>query len=173
MKKDKYIVIILVVLSVMVVQWGCTNEKEKAAERLMSLLPTEKGVPGWAMVDSAEVYDKEGLWEYIDGGAELYLKYGFKHVITSEYADTFDTHILLEIFEMNNASAAAGIYADKADDSTSIAGLGDRSSIQDYYLNFIRGPYLVTLTGYEENYRNLDGLIKIAANVDDLIKKSL
>lgn len=173
MKRNKYIMIILVVLSVMIVQWGCSSGKNKAAERLMSLLPTEKEVPGWARVDSAEVYDKEGLWEYIDGGAEQYLKHGFKQVVSCEYADTFDTHILLEIFEMNNAGAAEAIYTDRTDDSGSIKGLGDKSSIQDYYLNFTRGPYLVTLTGYEENYRNLDGLIKIAANVDDLIKKSL
>ncbi|PKK81941.1 MAG: hypothetical protein CVT49_16285 [candidate division Zixibacteria bacterium HGW-Zixibacteria-1] len=172
MNKIKYFILISIVLSAMMGTWGCSKDKDKSVGALVKFLPTEKDVPGWAAADSAETYDKEGLWEYIDGGAELYLKHGFKQVIACEYADTFDTHILIEIFEMNSPSAAAAIYDEKANDSGSITGLGDKSSMQDYYLNFTRGRYLVTLTGFEESYRNFDGLVKIAAAVDDLIQKS-
>jgi len=170
--KNKFIgrLAILTVMALILVT-GCSSDKKVTENHLYKFLPTGNMIPGWSMADSAEVYTGEDLFVYIDGGAEKYLEHGFKQVITCEYTDAAETGLILEIFEMNDPAAAAAMYNEKADDSGMVDGLGDKSSIQDYYLNFTRGRYLVTLTGFEQSYKNLDGLVKIAAAVDHLIQK--
>ena len=166
--KFPFIIIFALLMTAMI--FGCSVEKVKTVNPLMKFLPAENDIHGWAMIDTAEIYDRDGLWVYIDGGAEQYLKYGFEQVLTCEYADSLGTGIVLEIFEMTDSAAAAGIYGEKSNDSGKIVGLGFASSLQDYYLNFVNDRYLVTLTGFETGSQNLNGLIKIAAAVDDKIK---
>ena len=171
MHQKIYYILTVVVLSVIIMLCGCSGEKVKPVNPLMKFLPMEKDIPGWALVDSVMIFDSEGLWEYINGGAEQFLKYGFKQVLVGEYADSLETNILLEIFEMTDSAAAAGIYLDRANDSGAVVGLGYASSMQDYYLNFVNDRYLVTLTGFDSGIRYFNGIVKIATAVDDKIKK--
>nr|MBN2277763.1 hypothetical protein [candidate division Zixibacteria bacterium] len=170
-KKAYYIILAILSMTAALAVLNCTSDKEKAVNPLIKYLPGDDAVPGWSRVDTAEVYVGEDLYLYIDGGADLYLKYGFKQVVTCEYRDFLDTRIIVEIFEMTDFSAAAGIYGEKTDDTGTIPGLGDKSSLEGYYLNFTRGRFLVTMTGYEQCSRFPDGLIYIAVAIDETIGK--
>lgn len=61
-------------------------------------------------ISRTEQYDHNSLWGYINGGADLYLEYGFKKVTAQEVLiDSF--HFKVDISEMNSPEAAFGIYS--------------------------------------------------------------
>jgi len=55
-------------------------------------------------------YDGGSLWGYMDGGADLYLEYGFQK-LTSQAVKCNDITFQVDIFEMNNPLSAFGIYS--------------------------------------------------------------
>ena len=167
LKKNR-IIITLSLLAVIVLCF-CAEEKPEPVNTLIKFLPSGDEIPGWAMIDTVEIFKGEDLYLYINGGAEQYLHYGFKQVLACDYADSFETQITVEIFEMTDTAGATGIYLDRAGEAGELVGLGRMSSLQDYYLNFVNDRYLVTLTGFEHSSRNLSGMIKIATAVDDRI----
>ena len=64
---------------------------------LYSLLPE---VPeGWVMQREDKIFDPESLYDYINGGAELYLSYGMNEVVSRIIAQG-ENEIRIEIFEI-------------------------------------------------------------------------
>jgi hypothetical protein len=131
---------------------------------LESLLPRPDDVPGWAAVDKPRVLDGDELFEYMDGGAEIYREYGFRRLVVQEYRNGTGESIVLEVFEMKESGGAFGIYTFKSSSSGQEAGLGQDARLADYYLNFWKGPYLVTLTG-DPSMETSPGLVALAGAV--------
>lgn len=61
-------------------------------------------------VTETKIYDGGSLWGYMDGGADLYLEYGFQK-LTSQAVTCNDVAFQVDIFEMNNPLSAFGIYS--------------------------------------------------------------
>lgn len=80
-------------------------------QELKQLLPSSDDLPGWKMNQQPLVYNGDDLFELIDGGADIYLEYGFTRVVSSQYADPSQNVILVEIYEMNDTAAAYGIFS--------------------------------------------------------------
>jgi len=129
-------------------------------------LPREDELPGWKKDGSPLVYSGEDLFLYINGGAEIYHEYGFRHVIVQDYITDNSKSISLEIFEMASSDSAYGMYTFKSGRGRDIFGLGDGAQLADYYLNFWKGNFLVTITGFDEDGETIKGLLKIAQTVD-------
>jgi hypothetical protein len=75
------------------------------------------GIDGWARSGPPERYNKEGLYGYIDGGAEIVLQYGFRELSVSRYGPTGGAsagkEIVLEIYRMDSGTSAFGLYSTK------------------------------------------------------------
>ncbi|NOZ60439.1 MAG: hypothetical protein GXO74_02050, partial [Calditrichaeota bacterium] len=57
----------------------------------------------------AEVYDPENLFEYIDGGADIFLSFGFQQLQVRDFA--FDSlQFTVELYNMGTPLNAFGIY---------------------------------------------------------------
>ena len=115
-------------------------------------------------------YKGEDLYSYINGGAEIYHEYGFKQVIVQDYTKKNGKSIALEIFKMESTEGAYGIYTFKTSTEGEELALGDKAQLADYYLNFWKGNFVVTLTGFDEDEETAKGLEKIARVVDTKIK---
>jgi hypothetical protein len=109
----------------------------------------------------------------MDGGAEIYISHGFRQLISQEYVNQNNKTINLEIFEMENASGAHGMYSFKIGKNGKKIALGGDALLEDYYLNFWKGKYLVTLTGFDSDRETIEGLIRIAEAVDGRIDSNL
>lgn len=61
-------------------------------------------------IKSTRVYDGTGLWGYINGGADIYIEYGFDRVYVQEVL--IDDHMLkIDAFDMTDGVAAFGIFS--------------------------------------------------------------
>ncbi|MCX6152495.1 MAG: hypothetical protein NTX22_18360 [Ignavibacteriales bacterium] len=70
---------------------------------------TDGEIPG-AKIIKSEFYDGSSLYGYIDGGADVYLEYGFQKLLVQEI-DLEGTHFIINIYEMKNPEAAFGIFS--------------------------------------------------------------
>jgi len=137
---------------------------------LLKYLPGEAEVGEWKRNGLPQEYKGEDLYLYINGGAEIYHEYGFRQVIIQDYMKKNGKSISLEIFEMANSESAYGIYTFKTHAQDKELALGDKAQLADYYMNFWKGNFLVTLTGFDEDEETVEGLKEIAQAVDEKIK---
>ena len=93
---------------------GCGSGEEPAAggSRLGSLLPTASSMDGWQIADGPTEYNSEGLFEYLNGGAPLYLDFGFERMIHVRYqlGDDSLASVTLDVYDMGSGPGAFGLY---------------------------------------------------------------
>lgn len=140
--------------------------------QISNYLPTKGESGTWQATGSPEQAIGEDLFILINGGAEIYHEYGFKQVIMQSYENDNGKSINLEIYEMENSASAFGIYSFKTSTRGKEMPFGDKALFEDYYLNFWKGNFLVTITGFDSDPETIDGLMTIARAVDTKIKES-
>ncbi|MDD8016571.1 MAG: hypothetical protein PHX45_12890 [Acidobacteriota bacterium] len=134
-------------------------------------LPGKADLSGWSPAGEPEVYRGEDLFRYMNGGAEVYSEYGFREVAVQEYENPSGKRIALEIFEMSSPESAFGMYSFKTTGEGRAVDLGCDSEIEDYYLNFWKGRFLVTLAGFDDEEATRGGLAVIGGAVHSKIRE--
>ncbi len=159
----------VVIAALMLANCGGSGTHDDA---ITNLPPTAGEVEGWTPVGAAQVFDGEGLFDLINGGAEIYHEFGFRRALSEDYAGAEQRLIALEIFEMEDADAAYGVYSFKSSGNGRPLELGDDAMLEDYYLNLRKGRFVVTLTGMSAGEGADWGLLEIARAVADKIQES-
>jgi hypothetical protein len=138
---------------------------------LSAYLPAGEAA-GWARDGAPEEYEGEALYAYINGGAEIYHEYGFRRVVLQDYESPAGGAVSLEIFEMGTPEAAYGMFSFKRSGKGRTVPIGNGSELESYYLNFWKGRYLITLTGFDEEAATVEGLLAIGKAADARIRDS-
>jgi hypothetical protein len=109
-------------------------------------LPAQVG--DWKKPAKPELYDRKTLYDYIDGGAELYLAFDFAGAVTFEYSAGKDDEIKVDIFDMGGARGAFGAFAHGRE--AIAAEVGQGSEYGGGLLTFWKGRWFVSVLGYPE-----------------------
>lgn len=139
---------------------GSLSFQSNPKENLRGIFPHQVG--DWQKKGELQHYEGDDLYLYINGGAEVYHEYGFKQVGVQEYTNREGNAISVEVFEMEDSQSAFGIYTFKTSSQGKELDLGNRCLLEDYYLNFWKGCFLGTLTGFDEKNATVEGLEKLA-----------
>ncbi|MCX6572068.1 MAG: hypothetical protein NT006_11745 [Candidatus Aminicenantes bacterium] len=109
-----------------------------------------KQVLDWKASGQDAVYDRKTLYDYMDGGAEVYLAFDFREVFVRKYADASENELNLDIYDMGSPAEAFGMFSCDRQDPE--AGIGQGSEYGPGLLRFWRGRYFVSITvsGNEE-----------------------
>jgi hypothetical protein len=142
---------------------------QTTASSILNLLPAAAGLEGWAPKGEPQLFSGEALFEYIDGGAEIYHEYGFREVAVQDYRSPGGRTVSLEVFEMASPAAAFGMFTFKRSGEGPLASFGTEGELESYYLNFWRDRYLVTITGFDEDPGTVAGLSVVGRAVSDRI----
>jgi len=140
------------------------------AQNLFSVLPNS--IEGWSAQDSSALYPGEELYRLIDGGADIFLEYGFIKVLTQRYIYSQDKLISAEIYEMKDSSAAFGIFSLFTFETGKPVKFNSNAFAGDEFLLFQKGKYYVSLSGNESSERVKDGLFKIGEQIEKNIKQA-
>lgn len=81
--------------------------------------------PGWQKSGNIQKFRAKNLYGHINGGAELFLEFGFKELQVQRYTKS-DFELNLEIYQMQNSAAALGIYLMKCGRETPLPGISVR-----------------------------------------------
>jgi hypothetical protein len=131
-----------------------------AKQELLSFLPDQL-VAGVSPAGPAEHFPGQGLFDYMDGGAELYLAYGFTDVAVRPYAQG-DRKANLEIYKMGGPLDGFGILAtqSKGERVEVEAGVGANQSLG--MVNFFKGAHYVRIVAVSPPDKTKELLLTLA-----------
>ncbi len=121
---------------------------------------------GWKISEPARTADGRQLFTVINGGAELYVQLGFKQAVFVSYLSSAGIDLNIEIYEMNTPQAALDVYGRKIGGQGKAVKIGEGGLLEDYYLNFVKGSYQVTISGYDSDRQTVAGILMIAKEID-------
>ena len=88
---------------------------------------------GWIAIDQEYRYDRETLWQYINGAAELFLSYRFRELVVADF-EQGDGAITVYVYDMSRPLDAFGIFeAEKPTQATVVEDVGSAALLQAPY----------------------------------------
>ena len=157
----------LVVVASIVIAAACSgggaarpddNALSPAAEDKPAIMRSVDGIPGWTRTGDVETYTKDGLYGYIDGGAEIVLQYGFRELAVFKFEPAAATapalptekELVLEIYRMESGEAAFGIYSTKLEgEEESWPGIKSDHWVSPGQGGLVKGEYMVNILAPE------------------------
>ena len=121
---------------------------------------------GWITLEPPRKAKGNQLFTVINGGAELYVSLGFARAVFVSYQSPAGKSINLEIYQMKTPMLARKVYSKKVGDGGRAADFGEAALFEDYYLNFYKGAYQVTISGYGTDKQTAAGIYAIAGSID-------
>ena len=114
-------------------------------------LPDLGGLAGWKQAGSLATYNRDNLYEYIDGDAETYFGFGFSALAVGKFSDGAGKRsITLNLYEMTGPLSAFGIYANGRSAEVKFADVGAQGYIGENALDFWKGRFYVRVIGEGE-----------------------
>jgi len=125
---------------------GATTAAPVGAEEevVKRFLPDAGQVEGWTPEGLPGRFRGESLYEHINGGADIYLEYGFVTLLTWQYQKG-DKEVLLELYCMDDPAAAFGIYSYNRHPTLSSVDVGSGGTIHANGLYFWQDRYYVNV----------------------------
>lgn len=131
------------------------------------LLPD--AIKGWKVVAKDKIYDRDNLYNYIDGGAELYLSYGFKNVINRTYAKPGQPDVVVDLFDMGTSQNAYGVFSHARETVDGTFGQG--SQYAEGLLLFWKDLYYISIFFSPETVESKRAVFDIARKIEMAITK--
>jgi hypothetical protein len=133
---------------------GCRKSVSKkgrsdTAMEPVSLSPlTPADVSGWQAVDGGRHFSGQEVFEALNGGAEIYLDFGFRRLLVREYRKARRPRLTLHLFEMRSAPDAFGMFTHEREGAD--ASIGEDSDYAGGLLRFWKGRHFVTILAPSE-----------------------
>jgi len=107
-------------------------------------------VAAWQAGGGDEIYGRDTLYGYMNGGAEVYLAFDFREVFVRRYSRDGADDIVLDVYDMGSPADAFGVFSCDREDPE--AGIGQRSEYGFGLLRFWQNRFFVTImtTGEDE-----------------------
>jgi hypothetical protein len=86
------------------------------------LLPETIG--DWTRQNDPVTYDRETIFDYINGAGEVYRSYAFKDVVVDRYESTDGRGVTVEVFDMGDPHDAFGVFSYAREDEQEGIGSG-------------------------------------------------
>jgi hypothetical protein len=137
----------------------------KVTSDLALLLPDT--IHGWKVTQKDALYSKDTLYDYIDGGAELYLSYGFKRVINRTYVKPQQPDMVVDIFDMDTSQNAYGVFSHSMETVETTFGQGSQYS--EGLLLFWKGHYYISIMAHPETAESKKALFDLGKKIDRAI----
>jgi hypothetical protein len=163
MKKLKHF--IALVFS-MVILWSAKTWSESMTE-FAEFIP--ESLDGWSKTEADQFYNRENLYDYIDGGAELYLSYGFRSLINRTYTQPGQPDIILDIFDMGSSQNAFGVFSHSREKVVKEFGQGSQYTAGS--LLFWKDRYFISILASPDTPESSQAIKKLAGIIESHIKK--
>ena len=122
-----------------------TRTPDASQKQFASLL--REPLPGHAHAQALPLFYKpESLYQYIDGGADLYLLYGFNNLLHQDFKSGV-AELTVDIYEMDRTEDAFGIYAAERSPGYKFVLIGAEGYRDKGVLNFLQDHYYVKISG--------------------------
>lgn len=129
-----------------------------------------KHIKGWKAGAKDEIYNRETLYEYINGGAELYLTYCFQEVFARRFLHSDSSEIVLDIYDMGSSEDAYGIFSCEREDED--VGIGQDSEYGGGLLQFWKDRYFVSIIAIGDEKSVKPAILELGQTVASAINST-
>ena len=133
--------------------------------KVYNLLPSD--IKGWKKTDPPIIYTQDTLYDYINGGAELYIAYNFKEVLSVKYEKEKNSEIIIDFFDMGSSYDAYGIFSQGREKEDGLLGQG--SEYSSGLLSFWKGQYFISILAYPETEEKKGIVLALGKILEDSI----
>ena len=133
-------------------------------------LPDRADLPG-ATFSSSRSFMGTALYGYINGGADLYLEYGFKSAQMTEISYRGGSY-RITVYEMLDKEAAFGIFSVSRFKCISAPMLPDYTCQTKYHLQICRGHYYISIISTRGSEEDMNASLEIGKAITGKIKDS-
>jgi hypothetical protein len=122
--------------------WPSTGAAAQA-----QVLPGDGFASGWKKSAATRTFISQDLFNHIDGGAELFLEFGFARLLVQAYGNG-SSELTAAVYEMESATSALGIYLMKMGQETPFPEISVRNSSEDAQLTVLKGRYFIQIDNF-------------------------
>lgn len=130
-----------------------TQVAAKTPERLEASAPTPAPViskwfpqvEGWKLSAAPTRYTPDNLFEYVDGGADAFLRFDFEELLTASYVNAQKVEVTVDLYHHRNAVRAFGMYTQERPPGSTPVPVGIEGVAGLDYLEFVAGPVYAKL----------------------------
>jgi len=108
-----------------------------------------------------ECFDGGSLWGYMNGGADIYLEYGFDKLRVAEFSNEGET-IKLEFFKMDDPISAFGIYSIKTFKCEQSKVTATHDCLNHFQFQLLYGDYYIQIINESGSAKAKQTMINIA-----------
>jgi hypothetical protein len=163
----KYSICILILV---VAVWNCAEKSDRVkngeAVDMTGIFP---GITGWRMENAPSLYDSTTLFDYINGAADAYLRYGFEELGTVAYSNEEGQFLTAEVYRHRDAVNAFGIYSSERPEDGTYLSIGTQGYYEDGFLAFLVGRYYVKLIAYDPGEKGQSFLLSLGKDIEERI----
>ncbi|MBC7287119.1 MAG: hypothetical protein H5T86_03555 [Armatimonadetes bacterium] len=114
------------------------------------------------------VFNRQTLYDYIDGGAELYLAYDFRQLVVRTYIHAQQPPIIADVFDMGSSADAFGVFS--AERFEPEVGIGQGSEYASGMLRFWKGRYFVCVSSRQPQAARRQDILAIGQAIADAVR---
>lgn len=160
--------LVVVSIALLILSLACGGEKSNVEIATIDRLAKSYDAVGIDRSSEPRIFVGQALYEYINGGAELYHSYKFVEVATADYKKG-EIEMVVDIYKFNSSVNAFGLYSMLRPDEADLVQLGLEGFIAPSKIEFVKGDMLVRVIGYDDS----DELGLALINLADELNKQL
>ena len=134
-------------------------------------LPADGFVEGWVCSGPSRDFSRDELFNHIDGGAEIFLEFGFEHLTVQRFKSGRG-ELAIEVYRMDSPDAALGIYLTRIRTEAPLTGIRARNSGDRLQVTAVKGNYLLLANNFAGSEQLLPVMADLASAVLDQIPES-
>jgi len=143
-----------------------TNTKNEDRMDLSLLLPEE--VNGWKAEEEDKIYDKDTIFNYIDGAGEVYNAYLFTKLRARHFSRPESPDILADLFDMGSSRNAYGVFTHDLEGER--MGIGQDSTYKGGLLCFWKDRFFVSLYAERETEESREAVLEMGREISSRIQ---
>ena len=120
---------------------------------------------GWKQAGEIQIYSRANLYDYINGGADLYLKYDFQELKVAEYVNDRKASVTIEVYRHKTPVHAFGIYSQERLSNANYLEVGAQGYSEKGVLNFLVADCYVKMSSVDVGPEDREGLLAFAKKV--------
>jgi len=134
-------------------------------------IPEDGFEDGWVKSGNPKKFSRNDLYGHINGGAELYLEFGFEELVVQRYTND-ESELDLELYQMDTPEAALGLFLMTIHKESREGELKERYTLNQYQLITVKGNVFIKINNFNRAGFPRVAMLKLAESVFSNIKKS-
>ena len=120
---------------------------------------------GWKQSGEIQIFSPANLYDYINGGADLYLKYDFQELKVAEYQNDRKASVTIEVYRHKTPVHAFGIYSQERLSNANYLEVGAQGYSEKGVLNFLVADCYVKMSSVDVGPEDREVLLAFAKKV--------